>query len=304
MSEKLKDEIPKINPENIIIETEARNTGPAMCLEVCYLEKFCSKDDIIASLPSDDYISNKEVFSQLLNFSEEFLKKNPEYIITPAVKPSLVDIGYSYFKIGEKLKDNQNGLNIYKVGGVAEKPSEDYCQKLVDSGEYYCHTGMYIWQLGNIIDLFKKIQPTMYETCSKIVDLMIKKADFDSIKNLYATIEKMSIESAITDKTDLIAMSVADNLGWSDLGKWHIIKRILKNDENNNLIKGEVVINESSNNLVYNIGEHKKIIALNDVSDLVVVDTGDTLFISSLKKSEMTKKIVEILKQEKKDQFL
>ena len=46
---------------------------------------------------------------------------------------------------------------IYQVANVAEKPNYEHCQNLINTGIYYCHTGMYLWQLEHIINLFKMI---------------------------------------------------------------------------------------------------------------------------------------------------
>ena len=150
----LKKEIPEIKKDHIILETDTRNTGPAMCLEVCYLEKFCKHKDIIASLPSDDFISDNEAFRDLLMETEEFLKVHPDYILTPAVKPDYPDTGYSYMKAGKNLK--KAGVEaIYEVAGVVEKPNHDYLEEILKTGIYYSHTGMYVWQLGHIVNLFQ-----------------------------------------------------------------------------------------------------------------------------------------------------
>lgn len=302
MVDKLKQSIPEITDSGIIRETSTRNTGPAMCLEVCYLEKFCQSNEIIASLPSDDYISDPAAFLDLLRSSAEFLKINPQYIITPAVRPSYLDTGYTYMKLGDKLSQVGDEA-IYQVADIAEKPNEERCQELIDSGVYYCHAGMYIWQLGNISKLFQELQPEMYRICKLVVDLMlVDNPNWEQVKTEYEKIEKMSIESAITDKADKVAMSVSDKVGWSDLGKWHIIKRILASGKDN-LTKGQVIYNQSNNNLVYN-NHSKKIIVLNEVDDLVVVDTGDVLLVSSLDKSAEVKKCVEKLKQEGKLEYI
>ena len=141
----LKKQVPEIDKKNIIIETDTRNTGPAMCLEVCFLMKTCSGTDVIASLPSDDYISDSDAFISLLKTSEEFILNNPDYILTPAVIPSWPDTGYTYFKAGKNLKENGEE-SIYSVADVVEKPNKDYCEELIKTGVHYCHTGMYLWQ--------------------------------------------------------------------------------------------------------------------------------------------------------------
>ncbi|MFH0892776.1 MAG: sugar phosphate nucleotidyltransferase [Candidatus Falkowbacteria bacterium] len=293
-------ELPGLKKDNLIIETDTRNTGPAMCLEACFLERRCQKEDIVASLPSDDYISDGVAFRRLLSVSEEFLKENPEYILTPAIRPDYPDTGYSYFKAGNKLSENGEET-IYTVANVVEKPNQDYCQEIIDSGVYYCHTGMYIWQLKNIISLFRKKRPKMYKICQTVAALIAEKNDLTAAQELYGKLEKMTIESAITQKCDHIAMSVSNKIGWSDLGKWHIIKRIVGNG--GNLTKGEVISIDSENNLVYSTNK-KKIVAVNDVKNLVIVDTKDALFISSLENSHEAKKVVEHLKAKNKNEYL
>lgn len=298
---KVKQDIPKINEKNIIIETDTRNTGPAICLEVCYLEKFCDKNEVIATLPSDDYISDNQAFRNLLVTTEKFILQNPNYILTPAVKPDYPDIGYSYLKAGKNLYA-VGKESIYEVADWVEKPNIDYCQEIIKTGDYYCHTGIYLWQLSRIIQLFKKLQPTMYENCQQVVESMSK--DSKKAKELYSKLKIMSIESAITNKVDKIAMSVSDRIGWSDLGKWHIIKRMLKKEKKENLIKGKVITRRAVNNLIYSMVNNKKIIVINDIKNLAIIDTDDVLFISSLEESADIKKLIEKLKEKGMEEYL
>lgn len=301
MLERIKTELPELAPTNIIVETDTRNTGPAVCLEVCYLEKFCQPEEIIASLTSDDYVSNSAAFCELLQDSEKFLQTHPEHLLALAVAPDHPDIGYTYFQIGERVSTEEHH-SIYRVTKVVEKPNLDLCQELIAAGDYYCHVGMYVWQLGYISKLFQELQPEMYQACQQIVELMMQGADQEKIKALYSGLEKMTIESAITNKADKLVMSVSNCFGWSDLGKWQIIKRILS-PQGENLIKGEVLIHDAENNLVYN-NNKGKLIALNDVHDLIVIDTGDVLLISSNKNSAEIKAIVAKLKQQGLEKYL
>jgi mannose-1-phosphate guanylyltransferase/mannose-6-phosphate isomerase len=297
---KLQEELPELLPSNIIAESSARNTGPAMCLEVAWLKQLFGDEEIIASIPADDYISDATAFHDLLKLSAGFIKDNPEHILTPAVRPEVVDTGYSYFKTGAGLAEAGEEA-IYAVAEVIEKPEADYCQALIDSGDYYCHTGMYIWQLGNISRLFSQLQAEMWATCQQVAKL-INSDELAQAARLYDALAKMSIESAITDKAPQVAMSVSSALGWSDLGKWHIIKKILS-EEGHNLTKGEVIVNDSRNNLIYNMSD-KRVVVVNDVSDLVIVDTGDTVFVSSLKNSAEVKKCLDKLREAGKEEYL
>jgi mannose-1-phosphate guanylyltransferase len=300
LADKLKTELPDLAADNIILETEARNTGPAICLETVWLKRFCAPEEIIASLPSDDYISDEAAFFDLLKLSADFIKTNPDHILTPAVRPTVADSGYSYFKVGAALAELGEEA-IYEVAAVAEKPDEALCRELIASGDYYCHTGMYLWRLGLIDKLFAELQPELYAICSQVVAAMAA-GDLAKAAELYAGAAKMTIESAITHRAPRVAMSVSDRIGWSDLGKWHIIKRMLSG-EGANLFKGKVEANDVNNCLIYNNSD-KKIIVANDLQDLVVVDTDDALFISSLTNSADVKKCLDKLKEGGGEEYL
>jgi mannose-1-phosphate guanylyltransferase len=295
-------EVPELGANSVIVEPDTRNTGPAMCLEVCYLERFCGRDEIIASLPSDDYISDDVKFRELLEAAGSFLAAHPEYVLTPAIKPSCPDTGYSYFRAGRELGGSQ-AVGIYEVAEVIEKPKEDLCQELVASADCFCHTGKYIWQLGHISDLFQKHQPEMYRLCSQVAGLVAEGGDIEEAAELYGRIEKMSIETAITSQADKIAMCVSQDIGWSDLGKWHVIKKMLHSNEAENVTKGDVMMENSGNNLVYS-NVDKKIVVVNDVNGLAIVDTEDALFISSLEHSADIKNIIEKLKEAGGEKYL
>jgi len=301
-SDKARAEIPELGPNALIVEPDTRNTGPAMCLEVCYLLQFCSPDEVIASLPSDDYISDSEKFRNLLGVAEAFLQEYPDYIITPAIKPAYPDTGYSYFRAGRELKQEEHG-GIYSVAEVIEKPEEKLCQELVANNEYFCHTGKYIWKLGLIAQLFQKWHPEMFAVCQRVAEAIVRGGGPEEAGQEYSRIEKMSVETAITSRVEKLAMCVSDRIGWSDLGKWHVIKKMLHSQEGENVTKGNVLAESASNNLVYS-NVDKKIIVVNDVNDLAIIDTGDALFVSSLDKSADIKKVIEKLKEAGSDEYL
>ncbi len=287
----------KISEDHIIVEQETRNTGPGICLEVCFLEKRIPLDSVIASLPSDDYISNEQAFIDLLLASERFIIEHPEYIVAPAVKPDYPEVGYSYLKARERLDEGAQEA-MFAVADLVEKPNKEYCQELIESGVHFWHTGMYLWQLKRIVELFEQYQPAMIEICRKIVASNGK----DDLA-LYSSLEKISIESAITHRTPTIAMSVSNHLGWSDVGKWPAVKRLSVDDEYANVALGSARFHKSSDNLVYNRNA-KKLVILNGVKNIAVIDTGDVLLVSDLESTEDIKTILDQLNEDGSEHYL
>ncbi len=284
MAKRLKKEISELPVKNIILEPVGRNTGPAMCLESCFLARRFGEDAIVASLPSDDYISDVASFRAMLREAEKFLEKNFGYIVTPGAKPTYPDAGYSYIEIGEKLAANKE-TKIFKVAGWVEKPAVHRCKKLIQSGKYFSHTGMYVWKLKTILDLFRKFQPKMYEVCSRVARGR-RVGDYEKLP-------KISVETAITSQASKIVVAVSKKLGWSDLGKWQIIAQMLPRDKNGNVTKGKNILIDTKNSLVY--GPENKLVATIGLDGIVIVLTEDALLICPKDRAGEVKKIVEEL---------
>lgn len=292
----LVEDLQKILPDfplsNILSEPSTRNTGPAMCLEVCYLLKILGEDEIIASIPSDDYIGNPAAWRDILSSAAEHLKKNPDDIITPAVKPEYPEIGYSYLCSGGVL-NKEGETQIHKVGGMVEKPDYEKCLELIGTGDYFWHTGMYVWRLGRIAELFKKEQPAMYEACS----LLVSGEEKSRAESLYAQLSPISVESAITNKVESLVMTVSDNLLWSDVGTWPAVKRVLGSDNKDNTVLAKLITGQAKNNLVISQNP-EKLIVLEGVENLAVIDTEDALLVCDLDKSPALKEVIDRIKKD------
>lgn len=284
MAGRLKREIPELLERNMILEPAGRNTGPAMCLESCFLARRFGENAIVASLPSDDYISRAVDFRKMLRATEKFLKKNSDYIVTPGAKPNYPDTGYSYIKIGKKLAGGKEA-KIFKVGRWIEKPEIERCKKLIKTGKYFYHAGMYVWRLKTVLDLFKKFQPKIYDVCQKL-------SAGGSAEN-YAKLEKISVESAITSCAPKIAVAVSEKFIWSDLGKWQIISKMLSGDKNRNVIRGNVVSVDTRDCLIYS--PKNKLVGTIGLDNLIIILTEDALLVSQKENAGEVKKIVEEL---------
>jgi mannose-1-phosphate guanylyltransferase len=153
---------------------------------------------------------------------------------------------------------------------------------------------MYVWKLKTVLDLFRKFRPKTYKIC--------KKAAAGQGEANYAKLEKMTVESAITTRAPKIAMVVSRELGWSDLGKWHIIANILPSDKKGNVTRGQVVCLNTKNSLVYGSGD--KLIAAIGLDNMIVVFKDNALLVCPKDSSSEVKKIIEGLKKSKFKKFI
>ena len=88
--------------------------------------------------------------------------------------------------------------------------------------------------------------------------------------------------------------------GWSDIGAWKSIYDLRPKGDNNNVVEGDVILRETKNCFIR--GDNRLIVA-NDLEDVVIVETPDTVFVSGLQDSKNVKSIVSELKRQGRKEY-
>jgi mannose-1-phosphate guanylyltransferase/mannose-6-phosphate isomerase len=101
----------------------------------------------------------------------------------------------------------------------------------------------------------------------------------------------ISVDYAVMEKTRN-AVVVPLDVGWNDVGVWSAVWDIGQKDEDNNVLRGDTLLHNAHNNLVYT---EQRLVALVGVDNLVVVDTKDATLVAHRDKVQDVKKIVEQL---------
>jgi len=279
---------PEISEFNIIREPHARNTGPAMCLEAAVLETRLSLDDIVFSVPSDDFIGNSDAFTLAMAHASSFLSHDPKWLVTPCVPASRIDTGFSYVEPGESVHQGPGG-GFHKIKSWTEKPNQDACTTMVNGGQHCWHVGMYMYQLGNMISLWEELHPELLDVCRRLA------RDIAGARDAYAALKGRSIEAMITSRTPHVAMFAARDVEWSDVGKWHVVKRLLKGETSSNVMRGSVFVQDTRDSLIY--GQPEKATAVIGLDNVVVVDTKDGLLVAQADRSHEIKDMLQNMKE-------
>jgi len=205
-------------------------------------------------------------------------------------------IGKLYKKIGK--------IKIYEFKGHKEKPDFPTAKKLLATGEYLWHASFFMWTPKALLNAYKKYAPEIYSPIEKITEAL-KKNDTKTIETEFSKTEKISIDYAVAERMDpKDVLIIKGEFGWSDIGSWNMLYNQLtkRQDKNNNLIRANLVQIDTSNSLIYS--DEKKLVATIGLKDLVIVDTKDALLIAKKDQSHIVKKIVGILKEQGRKEYL
>lgn len=298
-ADELMRQVSRIPRENIIIEPLGRNTAPCIGLAALHIKRR-SPHAVMVVLPADHLITDASRFRRLLSTACE-MAKSGAHLITIGIKPSGPETGYGYIERGSphaKVK----GSEVFAVKSIREKPPLKQAKEFLKKGGFYWNSGMFVWKIDTILEAIKRWLPQVYDGLLQIESAIGTDEEKEALMRVYKTIPSISIDYGVMEKADNILLIEGD-FGWSDMGSWDALWEVSDKDENGNAAncRDLFVGVDASNSLIHS---SRKLVALLGVEDLIVVDTEDSLLICKRGNSQDVKKVVEILEDKKKREYL
>lgn len=281
-----------INDSSIILEPIGRNTAPAIALAA--FKAISNGDDpLLLVLAADHVIKNELAFTEAVNLATpEALKGR---LITFGIVPTHAETGYGYIKQGQAISDE-----IYHVEAFVEKPDFITAKNYLYHGGYCWNSGMFLFKASVYLEELKKFNPDIYSICEKAIKSSFTDLDFIRIhKEIFEQCPDDSIDYAVMERTDKAAVIPLD-AGWSDVGSWSALWDVQSKDNNDNVTKGDVLVDSVSNSYIYS---QDKLIAAVGVDNLVIVETKDAVLVANKDKVQDVKNIVNQLKQDGRPEF-
>jgi len=271
------------NP-TILLEPVGRNTAPAIAAAAVQSLKD-SDDALLLVLSADHVIQDINAFHDAINTAVKLALEGRLTIF--GIVPTNANTGYGYIK---SFEENINGA--YKVKEFVEKPSLQIAKSYLEQGNYLWNSGMFMFKATSLIDELTIYSPDIMSLVKKAVEYSMKDLDFIRLdKKTFELIPSESIDYALMEKSDNVVV-VPLNAQWSDIGSWSALYDVGEKDENGNVIKGDVIVQDITNTYI-NANHH--MVAVIGVDNLIVVDTPDVTFISTIEKAHKVKSVVKIL---------
>lgn len=293
---------PKIPQKNILIEPVRKDTAMAYGLGAAYIHRV-DPQAVIVTETADHPIENIPVYLKNFMTSAQAAAQG-DILVTTGIKPQSPHTGFGYIKRGEVWK-KFDGQAVYKRIAHVEKPDLKTAEKFIKSGDYFWHTSLYVWRADSYLRALKKNAPELGEAIEEIADALGSKKEKEVIQKAYQAVPKISVDYAVSEKADNFYMVIGE-FGWEDVGNWRVVYRLLKKDKDKNAVlkfgkEGDFISLNAKNNMVQ---FDDQLVALIDVEDLVVVDAEGIVLVCRKDKAEDVKKMVNLLKEKKKVEYL
>ena len=274
--------------KNLFFEPQSKNTlGPIGCLSWRIYEK--DRKALIVVLPSDHHVRFEARFLKVLLQALEAAKDG--FIVTLGIKPQGPQTGYGYIKVKRKAQSTKR--KAYEVERFIEKPPLAKAKKLIKSKRCYWNAGIFIFKADTLLGEIKRFAPREYHLLSRMKDEL-------GVEQFWPKLKNISIDYAVMEKTSKLLLLPA-SIGWSDLGSWLALERLMKKDKYGNILRGPC-LDLGSHHIV--AWSDKQLLATIGLKDMIVVSTPDAVLVCAKDRVQDVKALVQILKQNKFDRYI
>ena len=278
------------NP-TILLEPVGRNTAPAIAAAVLQSLKG-SDDSTLLVLSADHVIQDIDAFHKAINIASQQAQSGK--LVTFGIVPTDANTGYGYIR---SSKESDNG--VHRVEEFVEKPNLKTAEFYLEQGSYLWNSGMFMFQARAFIEELSTHAPNIVILVNNAVNNAVQDLDF-------IRLDRQAFESSPSDSIDYALMEKSDNVvvvpldaQWNDIGSWSALHDIGTKDTNGNVIKGDVITQDTTNTYI-NANHH--MVATIGVDNLIIVDTPDATFIATQDKAQEVKSIVESLQAKGRDE--
>ena len=275
--------------EQLLLEPFGRNTAPAILWSILRIPER-NRNVPVVVLASDHLIKNIQNFNHALKIGEKLASSG--YIVTFGIKPDRAETGYGYIKSGEPLEFG------FKVEEFVEKPDHSTAEQYLESSKYTWNASIFMATTEIWLQEFRKHAPDLLDVFEKEASLG-NLSDKEQIRKIYDSISKDSIDYALLEKSDCVAV-IPVEMEWTDLGSWESLHKVSEKDSEGNLLRGNVISQDTKNSLIFS---EKRLVASIGVENLIIVETDDALLVCNMNRSQDVKKLVDKIKKEERNEF-
>ncbi|MCL2000702.1 MAG: mannose-1-phosphate guanylyltransferase/mannose-6-phosphate isomerase [Planctomycetes bacterium] len=270
---------------SFILEPFGRNTGPAIAAAALKACRDSGEETPILVLPSDHLISNQEAFAALVSRGREFADAGR--LVTFGITPTAPKTGFGYIEADRE-----------RVVRFVEKPSLEKATEYVESGRFLWNSGIFCFRAGVMLaelgrhapELLRKVEATLAASAVNANGAL----ELDEAA--FAQVPDISIDYAVFEKSDKVAVVGCDSIGWNDIGTWTEYCGFAEEVAGGNRVTHprQALLHDASN---CDVNNYNRLVAVLGLENVLIVDTEDALLVADKSRAQDVRAVYERLKQ-------
>lgn len=275
-------QVPELVAENVFIEPETKNQGPASGLAAANLKRLGRGDETFILIQTDDLRVPEDAIFDFFDLAEKYSAKTGKYI-TSGFAPKWHMGGVDYLLKGKLLSD-ENGVKIYELADFIDRSETEKIKGLIGTGDLLLHTNHTTMTPNAMLKMFQKYRPDWYESLKNI-------SEGADIPTEYSKMAKGQIEEVTKFSHKNCESLVIENpFEWIDFGTWEAVSKYYDDTKIYPGTGGDIQL-EGEGNFLWS--ESGKTIATIGLEDIVVIESENGILVSKKSKTGLTTKVVE-----------
>lgn len=277
----IKEQLPEVPAENILLEPCRRNTAPCIAYVSWHIKAKDPKANLVIT-PSDHIVMDtaefRRVITQCLKFTSE-----TDAILTLGMKPNRPETAYGYIQADLSSSSPRN-KEIFRIDTFREKPDLQTAQKYIQQNNFFWNAGIFIWSVSTIVNAFRIYSPAISKIFENMLSIYGTDKEQEMIDLHYPECENISVDYAIMEKAEEIFVCPA-NFGWSDLGSWSSLYMHTRHDlYGNSLIGTNINVYDTHNCMIHTTQEKK--VVVQGLDDYIVAEKDNLLLICKISEEQ------------------
>jgi mannose-1-phosphate guanylyltransferase len=289
-------QIPALADENVVLESEPRDSTAAIGLAAAILERR-EPGVIIGSFAADHVIGNESLFRAAV--VEAVAAARAGHITTIGIAPTEPAIGFGYIHVGESL-DVDGAPSARKALSFVEKPDLKTASKYLKSGDYLWNASMFIARASVLLEQIGASEPAVLAGLLELAEAWDDPAARGpAVDRIWPTLTKVAIDYSVAEPAAAAGRLavVPGHFAWDDVGDFASLAKLNSAGRATDLaILGENarVLSDASSGIV--VSQTGRVISLIGIQNVVVVDTPDALLVTTSENAQRVKAVVEALR--------
>ncbi|MCS6987507.1 MAG: mannose-1-phosphate guanylyltransferase/mannose-6-phosphate isomerase [Sphingomonadaceae bacterium] len=269
-----------IEPAAILLEPEGRNTAPAIALAAQWHLAQGRPEALLLVMPSDHLIRHEEAFRAAVAVAAPVARAGR--LVTFGVRPSEPATGYGYIEA-----EGQGAVR--SVRRFVEKPDAATAARYLAQGLMW-NAGIFLMRADAFLKALAAHAPDVASRCRKAATFRTEGPFVRPDRDAFVAVPAISVDYAVMERADNVAV-VPVEMGWSDVGSWDALWRVLATDADGNVVRGAGTLIDCRDSLVRNDGG--PFVAALGLEGMVVVSTADAVLIAPRGRTEEIRRVVE-----------
>jgi mannose-1-phosphate guanylyltransferase / mannose-6-phosphate isomerase len=279
-----------LTPSAILLEPAGRNTAPAIALAAHQVLAAAGEDAVMLVLPADHTLNDLPAFQAAIALAVPAAVAGK--LVAFGIVARTPETGYGYLRRAEGQPGAPAGT-VAPIAQFVEKPDLARAQEFIASGNYFWNSGMFMFGARRFLDELARYAPDIAEVCARASASAVRDQDFTRVsESIFGACRSDSVDYAVMEKTRDAVMVPLD-AGWNDVGSWAALHDVLPADARGNVVRGDVLLEDSDGCYVH---ADSRLVAALGLTDMVIVETADAVMVAPRSKVQDVKKLVARIK--------